>query len=125
MSAAEFESWLESYLAWKRRIAEVLGKPIPGEVTELIYEHQRLAAFRWEAEEHRSEALGHYYAAKHRVIEELSAHGVAKTALEGLAKAKAHRQLWARENAHGVAECVASRVFAVVAELGRLGVKGY
>lgn len=125
MQAMPFEVWLSGYLRWRAEAAKTLGRELPSEVGELVRENQVLAMMRWEAEGFRSDAVGHYYAAKHRRMEALGAEGVAKTAIEGLAKAHAHRELWARENAHGVAECVGSRAFAVKAELARLGVKGY
>ena len=120
MNELPFDSWLTGYIRWRGEAAKILGQPLPAEVTELINEQSALEALRFEAEGWRSDAVGYYYRAKLVKIEKFWSE-VAKTALNDICKAQCYKELWAKENAHGVAETVISRSFKVAAELKRQG----
>lgn len=123
METLPFKLWLSGFLRWRKEAAKTLGARLPSEVVKLLEDKQKLAQLEWKAEEFRADAVGYYYAAKLRHIEKLQAEGVAKTAIEGMAKAQCHLELWARENAAGVAKVCTSRGFDVAAELKRQGVQ--
>jgi hypothetical protein len=120
MDALPFDQWLSGYIRWKTEAAKLLGQRLPSEVSQLVLEKQQLEPMRFEAEGWRSDATAYYYRAKLLHIERLQSEAVAKTALSDMAKAQSYRELWARENAHGVAEAVISRSFKVDSELKRL-----
>ena len=114
-----FEEWLEGYLAFQREAASFLSRPLPTELAQLHTEQQELEPLRWKAEGFAAAGAGRYYKAKAIIMEKYWSE-VAKTALNDVAKAQCHKELWAREDSHGILDSVRGRIFAVNSQLKRI-----
>lgn len=109
VSFMTFEEWLPSYVEFRKKCATILSKTLSSEPSELDYESRTLEPLRWEAERMRAKALSHYYAAKIAHVETMRAEGWAMSAVSEVAKAKCHKELWAKEDAEGLNEVIKSR----------------
>lgn len=112
-----FNAWLEGYLAFRKKAGVTLGQRLSSEQGELMRDSQDLEPLRWEAEEHRAMAEGYYYEAKERNMTELLRAGWSKSPALEAAKAKSHRELWARENTAGICKAIESRAMKVAQHL--------
>lgn len=117
MAQKTFDEWLPSYLEFRARAAILLKKSVSSETSELQRESQELEPMRWEAEEARAFAESFYYQAKATGAEQLIAGGWPRSSAFEAAKAKSHRQLWARENTKGLCKVIDSRSMKVAQHL--------
>lgn len=112
-----FDAWLPTYLEFRNACAGLLGTDVPQERGQLQLESSKLEPMLWRSQQFRASAIGHYYRAKLANWENGRAEGHAVSALDGYAKAKANRELWALEDAEGLAKAVESRSIKVAQAL--------
>ncbi len=116
----DFEQFTLTYIEFRKRAGAILGKQLPSESAQLQMESADLEPLRWEAEKMRAAAMSHYYKAKLEHIEKFHAEGWAVSALSELAKAKANKELWAREDSNGLLNALISRSIKI-SQLLKLG----
>lgn len=102
-------------MAARIKAATILQRPLPSEAGALQVESQELEPIRWQAEQDRASAVAFYYRAKAANIEALK--DWPRSAVAEVAKARAYRQLWAMEDAEGLARAVDSRAMKVAQHL--------
>lgn len=106
-----FSTWLATYIEFRTRAATVLKVPLGSEVAVLQRDSQELEPLLWEAEEFRAMAEGYYYKAKVKGTDTLIAGGWARGSAFEVSKARAYKELWARENSRGLCRVIESRAF--------------
>ena len=112
-----FEEWMGDYLKFRERAGKMLSQNIPSEPGQLQQQSQELEPLRWEAEEHRAFAESYYYRAKAETADKLVQGGYPRSSAYEAAKAKSHRQLWARENTKGLCKVIDSRGMKIAQHL--------
>ncbi len=117
----DFDKWLLEYMEFRAKCALKLGLNVPSDAAGLQKESQELEPMLWDAERHRAWGVGHYYKAKLTHTDALVHAKWPKSALDGTAKAKAYKELWAREDSEGLCKAISSRGFKISQHLKLLG----
>lgn len=94
----EYRTWLDSFTAFRDRMATICDADVPTDPAQLMAEDQALSKFIWAAERHRARAAMHY-----------------KQAQE--AKLPTAHRLWAKEDSAGLVNALQTRGFAVARQL--------
>jgi hypothetical protein len=108
-----FDALLVEYMQFRKRMDNILSRPIEDEIGLLQAELGCLESARWQAGKFRASMIGHYYAKKREAMQRLVLDGMAKTAIQDFAKAEANKELWAREDSHALYDSIDSRSWRI------------